>query len=458
MKENNRYLDKDMKGSIELFPEDREDLWHLFNIIAKGNSITQLTKRKVKIETASSAVQEIKTLKLTIKVEKIEYDSESSEIRVSGIVQNQNRFVKVGRYHSITIGIKKHPIKIWKFHWDQMYLDRIKNQLDDKRKADVAAVLINKGEAHIYLIGEAMTIHIASFNTTIPKKTNVKIHNSKMKAFFKKVATSLVNNIDFKIVKAIVLGSPGFVNTQLIDAMMDLSHTKPQIYSILEKKRHVFVCAHVSSAHPACLNELMTSPDVESKLGDTKAFEQTKALELFYTTMKDREELAIYGPKECKIAIGLGSVEHLLISDDLFRSNNYQERKRWIKETKIAEQFGGHVYVFSSAHQSGKSLNDHGGVAAILRYHLDDAVLNPSAYKKNTKKKKKEDIDYVSDDPSSGFSSDEDDNLYYYESPNIGTYVNAEGKTLHNMYLLKDGSRPNMKYTRSRLKCPELLK
>jgi stalled ribosome rescue protein Dom34 len=48
MKLVHKSLEKDGVGSITLVPEETEDMWHAFNLIAEGDSVRASTIRKVR--------------------------------------------------------------------------------------------------------------------------------------------------------------------------------------------------------------------------------------------------------------------------------------------------------------------------------------------------------------------------------------------------------------------------
>ena len=50
MKLVQRSLEKDNGGFLTLIPEEEEDMWHIYNLIAKGDSVRSSTIRKVTTE------------------------------------------------------------------------------------------------------------------------------------------------------------------------------------------------------------------------------------------------------------------------------------------------------------------------------------------------------------------------------------------------------------------------
>ncbi len=65
--------------------------------------------------------------------------------------------------------------------------------------------------------------------------------------------------------------------------------------------------------------EILQDPAVLSKLSDTKAAGEVKALEHFYTILQSEPAKAFYGKKHVMKAAEAQAIEILLISDSLFR-------------------------------------------------------------------------------------------------------------------------------------------
>lgn len=81
---------------VVLIPEEPEDMWHAYNLVALGDSVKSTTIRKVKDESAtgSSTANRVRTT-LTLSVEKIEFDTSVCELRVKGRNIQENQYVKV---------------------------------------------------------------------------------------------------------------------------------------------------------------------------------------------------------------------------------------------------------------------------------------------------------------------------------------------------------------------------
>ena len=65
--------------------------------------------------------------------------------------------------------------------------------------------------------------------------------------------------------------------------------------------------------------EILTAPAVVSRMADTKALAEVKALELFYQILMSDPDKAFYGLNHVEKANEHQAIEILLISDSLFR-------------------------------------------------------------------------------------------------------------------------------------------
>lgn len=81
---------------IALIPDESEDMWHAFNLISEGDSVTASTVRKVQTESAtgSSTSSRVRTT-LTIQVETIDFDTQACVLRLKGRNIVENQYVKV---------------------------------------------------------------------------------------------------------------------------------------------------------------------------------------------------------------------------------------------------------------------------------------------------------------------------------------------------------------------------
>eukprot|EP00731_Ephydatia_muelleri_P023468 Em0015g1051a len=84
MKLKHRNIDKHGSGLVVLIPEEAEDMWHAYNLVAVGDSFKSITVRKVKDEAGGAVLTNRVTIVLCLTVESVEYDTSACELRVKG--------------------------------------------------------------------------------------------------------------------------------------------------------------------------------------------------------------------------------------------------------------------------------------------------------------------------------------------------------------------------------------
>ncbi len=97
MRLHKKSIDRDSGGELTLEPEEQEDMWHAYNLIAVGDSLRASTVRKVvqTTDTGTSSTTK-KRMKLTIEVIDVDYDIGACTLRVKGRTIEENEFVKKG--------------------------------------------------------------------------------------------------------------------------------------------------------------------------------------------------------------------------------------------------------------------------------------------------------------------------------------------------------------------------
>ncbi|GFQ72928.1 protein pelota [Trichonephila clavata] len=372
MKLTHKNLEKDGSGSVTLIPEDPEDMWHAYNLIAEGDTLRSTTIRKVTTESAtgSTASSRVRTT-LTIRVEDIDFDTQACMLRVKGRNIQENQFVKLGAYHTMNLELNR-KFTLAKACWDTIALERIDMACDPAQHADLAAIVMQEGLAHVCLVTSSMTIVRAKLDVNIPRKRKGMCtqHDKGLERFFDAVYQAVIRHINFDVVKCILIASPGFVKDQFFEYMIQVAQ-KTDNKTILENKG-LFVLVHSSSGFKHSLKEVLADPGIANKLADTKAAGEVKCLEQFYNMLMTEPCKAFYGVNHVMKANEAQAIDTLLISDKLFRCNDVAKRKSFVELVDSVRENGGEVKLFSSLHPSGEQLDQLSGLAAILRFPMEE--------------------------------------------------------------------------------------
>ncbi|GJN01461.1 hypothetical protein PR202_ga18730 [Eleusine coracana subsp. coracana] len=372
MKLVHRNLVRNGPGTVKLLPEEDDDLWHAYNLIAVGDHLQAVTVRKVLREGASGGrdAERVK-LKLEIVVESVDYDKEGSVLRARGKNISENEHVKIGQFHTLELELKR-PFVLRKEIWDWLALETIQQACDPTASADLAVILMQEGLAHLFLIGKSITATRARIETSIPRKHGPAIagYESALKKFFEHVLQALLKHVDFEVVQCVVIASPGFTKDQFRDYLF-LEAARRDLRVIIENKARL-VLVHATSGYKHSLKEVLDSPGVMSLIKDTKAAQEVRALQEFFNMLTNDSARACYGRKHVEIAQDRLAIQTLLITDTLFRNADIATRQKYVNLVESVKKYGGTVHIFSSMHVSGDQLAQLTGIAAILRFPLPD--------------------------------------------------------------------------------------
>lgn len=374
MKILKKSFEKDGGGTVSLLPDEDEDMWHVFNLVSGDGTdrIKASTVRKVQHETASGGTDSQRVrLTLEVVVENVDFDAVSCKLRLRGKNILENPHVKLGSYHTIELE-KNRKFTLTKECFDAIHIEVMREASDPTAKADVAAVVMQEGLAHICLITSQMTHVRQKIEQSVPRKGKAAIfgHDKAVKSFYEKAFVAMRQHVDFEMVKCVVIASPGFVKDEFLEYVLT-EGVRRDARDIIEHKSK-FLCCHASSGHKHSLQEALADPGVAAQLSDTKAAGEVRALSDFNAMMSDDPDRAYYGPPHVKRAAAMGAIHTLLILDELFRSTDVTVRKQWVTMTEEVEAAGGKVFVFSSMHLSGSQLKNISGVAALLRFPMPE--------------------------------------------------------------------------------------
>eukprot|EP00523_Entomoneis_sp_CCMP467_P001044 CAMPEP_0168741730 /NCGR_PEP_ID=MMETSP0724-20121128/12672_1 /TAXON_ID=265536 /ORGANISM="Amphiprora sp., Strain CCMP467" /LENGTH=417 /DNA_ID=CAMNT_0008789259 /DNA_START=3 /DNA_END=1256 /DNA_ORIENTATION=- len=363
---------KDGGGMVFLQPETPEDLWHAYNLVQDGDEVRCTTVRKVVKESSTgSTTSQKRRVMLTIQVTKVDFDPDVLQLRISGTVTSENDVVRLGAHHTLTVELNSN-FSITKEVWDQIYLDRIDEATHPEQQAEIAAVVLQLGLAHVCLVTGALTVTKARIETNIPKKrTGYNSQHSKaITKFYEAVYQAILRHVDFQKVRVVLLASPGFVNQDMFQYLQQES-VKREDRALIENKSK-FVLGKASSGHKHALEEVFSDPGIMSRMNDTKVAKESAVLHKFMRTMEVDPDRAYYGYDHVQRANQELAIDSLLVTDELFRSSNVQTRRLYVNLVESVRENGGTVYLFSSLHVSGQQLQQVSGVAAMLRFPMPD--------------------------------------------------------------------------------------
>lgn len=320
--------------------------------------------------TGSTGSHRVK-ITLTVSVERVEYDSESSIIKVKGRTVEENKHVRRGQYHTLDLGLNQ-KFYLTKQVWDRLAETQLYNARDTSRNAEIAVVIMQEGLAFVCLLTTNMTVQKAKVELNIPRKRKnfCSQYQKGMENFYEQILQAMLRHINFDVTKCIIVASPGFVKDQFIEYMWQQAN-KHETKALLDN-RDKFLLAHSSTGFKHSIREILSDPLIQPKLEDTKAVQEVKLWNKFQDLLSMDPNKAIYGLRDVETANHYEAIYCLMVSDMLFRSTNLALRKKYTQLMDSVRKYGADVRVFSSMHICGQQLNQLTGVAAILKFEVPD--------------------------------------------------------------------------------------
>jgi protein pelota len=336
---------RNREGEIKLIPETLDDLWHLKYIIEPNDIVFSLTKRISESSDKLRSDKEKVTVRLGIKVEKVEFHRFANRLRVTGTIVAG---VEDSGYHTINITPGK-ELSIIKEKWKDEQLERIRSAIESSKRPDILIVTMEEGEAYIGALRDWGVEEIAVISRSYGKDLG-----SYRQEFFGEVL-SVIKNIKFEYV---IIAGPGFTKDDFIKFLRERS---PDLSDRIVK-------ADISSVGSRGFIEVLKRGVVEKIAGEIRIAKEAEYMERLLEGIAKGKN-TVYGKDEVVRAHEYGAIDTLLIADEYL----LRERENWDIDglMRSVEDSGGKVVILSSDFEPGKQLMSLGGIAGLLRFQIE---------------------------------------------------------------------------------------
>jgi len=349
------------KGFARVLPQSLDDLWHLYNIIYRGDQVYAKTTRIIKVQEEYARPQPGRRITLTIglKVERVLWDRSLNRLRVHGVIIDVPEDIGgKGTHHTLNI-VTDQPLTIVKTQW-------LKHQINRLEKAShvetplVLLVSIDDEEFAVAVLHQYGLEAKTEGNVQIPGKLEAERRDEAFKSFFKEVLQSLTevwSNLKCPIV---ILGL-GFVKNDFVKFIQRNS---------LEVAEAIADVKSVNSSGLTGINEALRSGVLTKTLKNARMAEETRLVEEVLARLGRGTNDVAYGFEEVAKATEYGAVDRLLLTDTMLRESPDEERIELEKVMRQVEEKAGQISVVSSEHEAGAKLQGLGGTAALLRFPI----------------------------------------------------------------------------------------
>jgi len=182
---------------------------------------------------------------------------------------------------------------------------------------------------------------------------------------------ALTSNVNFDVVKCVVVASPGFTKDQFGDFLANNTSNNKN-YEIIRKNLNKFVYVHSSSGYKQAIQEILAKPEILTQIKNTKASDDILVMENLNNVLAKDMERVIFGLKSIMIAYEKDAIETLIVSDDYLRKISPTIRKEITTMMRGLKEKKREIVKMSSMHYTGEKINSFGGIIAILKYVLDE--------------------------------------------------------------------------------------
>lgn len=171
-----------------------------------------------------------------------------------------------------------------------------------------------------------------------------------IKDHLKKVADHMKEEfLHLEGLKGILVGGPGPHKYELVDSSFITADVRKKIIAVKD----------LSYTGEFGLQELVDR--CQDVLAKEEVAEEMKIMQRFFELLATKQDMVTYGPQQVRMALSMGAVEVLLLSESL-------EDEVIDEFDAIAKKFSTEVRIISVDTREGVQLRDLGKIACIMRY------------------------------------------------------------------------------------------
>jgi protein pelota len=345
-----KILNKNLKAQeIKILLESMDDLWHLFNVIEKGDLVFAQTYRREEKKTDKLRPErgKKKPMRLGIEVEDIEFHEFSDRLRVHGIIKEGPQ--DIGSYHTLNLA-EGDKLSIIKAEWKGHHLNRVEEAVSATKQPLVIFITIDYDEAYFAYLRQSGVQEVAHITTEGSGKRYKRSPETK-KNFYSEILQKLEGMV--KGPTPLVILGPGFAKEEFFEFAKEL---RPEVFS------HSVVSGTGQVGLPG-IHEALKEGLAPKILKDTRVGYETSLVEELLAEISKEGNYA-YGRKEVEDAVISGAAKVLMVTDTLVREKKVDDL------LKTATDKRSEIAIINAHTDCGKKLESLGGVGAILRYKL----------------------------------------------------------------------------------------
>jgi protein pelota len=347
------------QGYVKVVPDSQDDLWHLYNIVYKGDEVYAYSSRAVKLDMEYSRPKtgERFSAFMGVKVESVSWDKFLGKLRIHGLICHAPDIIPPSAHHTLSIALNQ-PVTIVKKEWPKHLLDRL-TRASETEKPMLIVAIDDEGFAIAETKQYGVEIKVEE-RLKLPGKLEAEKRTAATKQYFNRVLNSLRQLWTLQHAPIVIVGA-GFVKNDFARFLAEES---------AEINKAVVDVKSVNNGGTAGIYEALRSGVLLKAASRLRVVEETETMEEVMKRLGKGEGKIAYGLSEVENAVNLGAVEKLIVADSLLRDSVDEQRLRLENLMHEVEHRNGDVTVVSTEHEAGAELTALGGIAALLRFPL----------------------------------------------------------------------------------------
>ncbi|MCW3984762.1 MAG: mRNA surveillance protein pelota [Candidatus Bathyarchaeota archaeon] len=347
------------QGFIKVVPDTPDDLWHLYNVIYKGDEAYAYSSRAIKSDTATSRPKSGERVSafMGVKVESVSWDKFLGKLRVHGLIIHAPDIIPTGAHHTLAIALNQ-QMTIVKKEWPKHILDRLTKASETEKP-----LLIISIDDEGFAIAETKQYGYETRveqRIRLPGKQDADKRVEATKGYFKLALDSLQKLCTANHNPIVVIGA-GYVKNDFVNYLQDES--KELCKAIVDVKS-------VNNGGTAGIDEALRSGVLLKAAHELRIVDETNAMEEVMKRLGKGEGTVTYGLAPVENAANMGAIEKLIIADTTLRDADEAQRLKLEELMRGVEKRQAAITVVSTEHEAGFKLLSLGGIAALLRFPI----------------------------------------------------------------------------------------
>jgi protein pelota len=355
-----KIIEKNLRqGFVKVVPDSPDDLWHLYNVIYKGDEVYAYTSRAIKSDTENSRPKSAERFSafMGVTVESVSWDKFLGKLRVHGLICHAPEIIPTGAHHTLSIALNQ-PLTIVKKEWPKHLLDRL-TRASETEKPILIISIDDEGFAIAETKQYGVEIKVEE-RMRLPGKHEADKRVEATKAYFRRALNSL-NQLWAINHSPIVIVGVGFVKSDFAGFLSEEAQ---------EMSKSVVDVKSVNNGGTSGIYEALRSGVLLRAAHHLRIVDETEIIEEVMKRLGKGEGTVTYGLEAVENAVKMGAVEKLVLADTTLRDADEEQRLKLEELMHEVEKRKASVTVISTEHEAGAKLLALGGIVALLRFPL----------------------------------------------------------------------------------------